>query len=241
MPFWLYFSPTLLHNLGMARASSSMPSSLGYVEALRHFKKVDPLFHRATRAHHTALTALSYKRTRGELFSALCSIVVSQQLATSAADAIFARVRQACGGRVTPESIARVSPARLRKAGLSGAKIKTLKAIASEVQNKKLDLLALKTIPEDAVAKQLTSIWGLGPWSVEMFMMFALGREDVFSAGDLGLMRAIETIYGLPKNSPRPTLLAISEKWSPHRTYACLLLWRTRDVTPAVTSRGRHR
>ena len=73
-------------------------------------------------------------------------------------------------------------------------------------------------------------IWGLGPWSAEMFLMFALGRPDVFSPGDLGLIRAMEAIYGLPKGAPRTTLLAIAEKWSPYRTYASLLLWRTRDT-----------
>ena len=72
-------------------------------------------------------------------------------------------------------------------------------------------------------------IWGLGPWSVEMFMMFALGHSDVFSVGDLGLVRAMEMIYNLPKNTQRSSLLAISDKWSPYRTYASLLLWATRD------------
>jgi DNA-3-methyladenine glycosylase II len=62
-----------------------------------------------------------------------------------------------------------------------------------------------------------------------MFMMFGLGRSDVFSVGDLGLVRSMEAIYGLPKGASREALLAIAEKWSPHRTYASLLLWRTRD------------
>jgi DNA-3-methyladenine glycosylase II len=91
-------------------------------------------------------------------------------------------------------------------------------------------LLALKKIPEAEAAEKLMQLWGLGPWSVEMFMMFALGRGDVFSTGDLGLIRAMETIYDLPKNTPRSSLLAISDKWSPHRTYASLLLWRSRDT-----------
>ena len=73
------------------------------------------------------------------------------------------------------------------------------------------------------------AIWGLGPWSVEMFMMFGVGHPDIFSAGDLGLVRAMETIYSLPKGAPREKLITIAEKWTPHRTYASLLLWRTRD------------
>lgn len=118
----------------------------------------------------------------------------------------------------------------MRACGLSGAKIKTLKEISKAVENGSLDLLSLKKISEAEAAEKLMNIWGLGPWSVEMFMMFALGRSDVFSAGDLGLIRAIEAIYGLPKGSSREAVLAIAEKWSPHRTYASLLLWRTRDT-----------
>lgn len=155
--------------------------------------------------------------------------VISQQLGTAAARSIFIRVKEACGGRLTPESVAKVRPAKLRAAGLSGAKTKALKSIARAVRSGSLDLVSLKGIPETEAAEKLMSIWGLGPWSVEMFMMFALGRADVFSAGDLGLVRAMETIYSLPKNPPREKLLAIARKWSPYRTYACLLLWRTRD------------
>lgn len=198
--------------------------------ALHHFKRVDPHFHRATTAHHTSLPAqLPSKRTRNELFASLVSTVISQQLGTAAADTIYARVKKACKGRLTPEVILRVKPEAFRAAGLSGAKTKTLKEIARAVKNGKLDLVALKKIPEADATTALLNIWGLGPWSVEMFMMFALGRGDVFSAGDLGLVRAMETIYKLPKNAPREKLIAIAQTWSPYRTYASLLLWRTRD------------
>jgi DNA-3-methyladenine glycosylase II len=73
--------------------------------------------------------------------------------------------------------------------------------------------------------------------------MFALGRSDVFSAGDLGLVRSIEAMYKLPKNAPKETILSIAKKWAPHRTYASLLLWRTRDVPGQEFTRakGRHR
>ncbi|MBU6388522.1 DNA-3-methyladenine glycosylase 2 family protein [Patescibacteria group bacterium] len=199
-------------------------------DALMHFKRVDPHFHRATRAYHPALPErLSAKNSRARLFASLVSTVVSQQLGLAAADAIFSRVKKACKGRLTPEAILKLRPKVLRAAGLSGAKIKTLKAIATAVQGGALDLLALKKVPEEEAAEKLMRIWGLGPWSADMFLMFALGRPDVFSPGDLGLIRAMEAIYGLPKNAPRSSLLAIAEKWSPHRTYASLLLWRTRD------------
>ena len=199
--------------------------------ALRHFKRIDPHFYASTKAHHPSLPArLSEKRTRYGLFDSLISTVISQQLGIAAADTIYARVKKACGGKLTPESVLKTRDQTYRTAGLSGAKTKTLKAIASAVHKGELDLLQLKRISEEEAAEKLMSIWGLGPWSVEMFMMFALGRSDVFSAGDLGLVRAMETIYGLPKNSPREQLIAIAKRWSPYRTYACLLLWRSRDT-----------
>lgn len=199
--------------------------------ALKHLKRVDPYFYRATKAHHSSLPMeLSKKRTRAELFAALISIVISQQLGRATADTIFARVKKACYGRLSPKSILKVRPAIFRTAGLSGAKTRTLKEIAAAIEKDSLDLLSLQMISDADAAKKLLHIWGLGQWSVEMFFMNALGRGDIFSPGDLGLVRAMEAIYNLPKNTPRTSLLAIAEKWSPHRTYASLLLWHTKDT-----------
>jgi DNA-3-methyladenine glycosylase II len=203
----------------------------GKAAALRHFARVDPIFYNATKAHHASLpNSLQGKRTRDRLFESLTSTVISQQLGMAAARSILARIKEACGGAITIESIRRIRPSQLRSAGLSGAKVKTLKAITTAVSGKTLDLLALKKIPESDAAEVLMRIWGLGPWSVEMFMMFGLGREDVFSAGDLGIVRSMENIYGLPKNTKREKLSDIASTWSPYRTYACLLLWRSRDA-----------
>ena len=199
--------------------------------ALAHFKKVDPHFYKATKRHHTSLPIkISEKRTTIELFESLVSIVIAQQLGTVAADTIFERVKKVCGTQLSPESVLKARTESFRNAGLSGAKTKTIKAIAIAVKDNTLELLSLKKIPEKDATEKLLQIWGLGPWSVEMFLMNSLGRADVFSSGDLGLIRAMESIYNLPKNTPRTSLLKISEKWSPYRTYACLLLWRTRDT-----------
>src|SRR5665811_1096486 len=99
-----------------------MPRKL---DALKHLQRVDPRLYRATKRHHTSLPAqLSGKKTRAQLFASLVSTVISQQLGLAAADAIFSRVKVACKGRLTPEAVLQASPATLRKAGLSGAKIK---------------------------------------------------------------------------------------------------------------------
>lgn len=223
-------------SLRKGRGHSVLPGASRFLQplsrtsALAHFKKVDPHFYTATKSHHTSLPLkLSGKRTSAQLFESLVSIVIAQQLGTAAADTIFGRVQKMCGNRLSPESILKARADAFRGAGLSGAKTKTLKAIASAVKENTLQLLPLKKISEKDAAQKLLQIWGLGPWSVEMFLMNSLGRGDVFSPGDLGLVRAMEAIYGLPKNTPRTSLLKISEKWSPYRSYACLLLWRSRN------------
>ncbi|MGH7174862.1 MAG: DNA-3-methyladenine glycosylase family protein [Minisyncoccia bacterium] len=209
--------------------------------AFQHFKKADQRFHAAAYPYKNVLPAeLSTHSNKDKLFAALCRTVVSQQLGTAAARTIYERFVAACGGKLTPESVAKADAKKLRAAGLSGSKTKTLKAVAEAVSKKKIDLLGLRHVTEDEAKSRLTEIWGIGPWSAEMFLMFSLGRSDVFSPGDLGLARAIEALYGLPKNASREDLAAIAARWSPYRTFASLALWQIRDATPLLT-RGKSR
>lgn len=213
------------------------------VRALAHFRRHDPVLYTAARRWHGMLPQeLAAKRTRVALFAALVSIVISQQLGVKAADSIYRRVKEACDGRITPESVKKVSVERIRAAGLSGAKIRAIKGIADAVASGDLDLLSLKKEPAPTAHEALRSLWGLGPWSAEMFLMFAVGHPDIFSPGDLGLVRGVERIYGFSREKiTRASLLTISEKWAPYRTFACLLLWRSRDATPSQLAKGRHR
>ncbi|MEJ0053241.1 MAG: DNA-3-methyladenine glycosylase 2 family protein [bacterium] len=203
----------------------------GRDKALMHFRRADPKLHAAARAVRKELPPeLGQVRTRQGLFERLSRSVVGQQLATGAARAIWQRVVAACGGSVTPAAILAASLPSLRAAGLSGAKAKTLKSLAEAVETKSLDLLALKRLPEAEAIASLSSVWGIGAWTAEMFLIFALGRSDVFSVGDLGLVRSMERIYKLKKGVPREKLLKIAESWSPHRSYACLALWKSHDL-----------
>lgn len=198
-------------------------------EALRHFRKTDPVLYKAALKIRASLEAPARKPRRGNTtpFGSLASAVVSQQLATKAAASIWERVRQACGGRVTAGTIAATPMAKLRRAGLSGAKAKALKALAKEV-NGGLNLPSLRAKSPEEATEALTRIWGIGPWTAEMFLMFGLQHPDIFSPRDLGLVRAMESLYGL-KNPSIQGLEAIALAWSPHRTLACRVLWRTRD------------
>lgn len=198
--------------------------------ALKHFQKTDSVLYEAALPHLSRL-AEQRKRRKGNktLFSALASSVVSQQLATKAADSIWVRVRAVCGGRVTAETILVTPLPRLRKAGLSAAKAKTLKELARAVR-KGLNLSSLSRSTKEEAVERLTAVWGIGPWTCEMFLMFALEHPDIFSARDLGLIRSMETLYGFRKNSPLPIYEKYAERWAPYRSYACRILWRARDA-----------
>ncbi|MDE1965942.1 MAG: DNA-3-methyladenine glycosylase 2 family protein [Patescibacteria group bacterium] len=198
--------------------------------ALAHFKRADARLYAAALPHRKRLPKkLAGSRSRDVLFKRLCRSVTSQQLGLAAASAIWKRVETAVKD-VTPENVRRVPAAKLRSCGLSSAKVKTLKAIAAAAIRGSLDFSALKKLPEEEASLMLVRIWGVGPWTAEMFLMFALGRADVFSTGDLGLARAMETLYRLPRGVSRERLSRIAKRWSPYRTYAALILWAMRDA-----------
>lgn len=200
--------------------------------AKRHFKKTDKVMYRLAEIaekRHLWTTRLTQKRGSVRLFETLASSVVSQQLSTKAADTIWNRLKDVCGGKVTPDTILATPLPSLRSAGLSNAKCKTLTELSLAIKNG-LNLPALARIPEEDAIRKLTAVWGIGIWTAEMFLIFALQREDVFSAGDLGLVRAVEEAYGLPKDTPKKTIQEMSLRWAPYRSYACLLLWNFRDT-----------
>jgi DNA-3-methyladenine glycosylase II len=201
-----------------------------FPKALAHFKRADPILHKAALKVRTSLENQPRRRRRGNasLFAALASSVVSQQLATKAADSIWERLRVMLGGKVTPEAVRKAPMAKLRKAGLSGAKAKTLKALAKEVEDG-LSLASLSKRTKEEATERLTQVWGIGPWTCEMFLMFALEHPDIFSARDLGLVRSMETLYGLPRGVELSKLEKMAEAWAPYRSYACRVLWRHRD------------
>ncbi|MEK7602299.1 MAG: DNA-3-methyladenine glycosylase 2 family protein [Patescibacteria group bacterium] len=200
-------------------------------KAVKHLKKVDPLLHAAALPHYeTVLAKGMHRRNYSKLFAHLAGSIVSQQLSTKAADTIWGRLKGKCKGEVTAETILKLRITSMRSAGLSAAKIKALKELAKAVQSGEVDFKKLAKLPEEEAITTLSSVWGIGRWTAEMFLMFALLREDIFSLGDLGLTRSMETLYGIPKDSPKAVYLEISEKWSPYRSTASRVLWRLRDT-----------
>jgi DNA-3-methyladenine glycosylase II len=171
--------------------------------------------------------------SRPDAYEALARAIVGQQLSTKAAASIWRRVQGSFGGQTpSPRQLLAADPERVRGAGLSRAKVDFLRDLARRVESGELDLDRLAGLPDEDVIAALIEIKGVGRWTAEMFLIFHLGRPDVISTGDLGLRRAVRNAYGLDE-LPGPTEFErIAEPWRPHRTLACLYLWRSLDNAP---------
>jgi DNA-3-methyladenine glycosylase II len=167
-------------------------------------------------------------------YGALLRAIVGQQLSTKAARTIFERMLELFDGRVpTPRELIDADPDAIRAAGLSRPKIGYLRDLAEKVEDGDLELDRLAELPDDEVMEQLTAVKGLGVWTAHMFLIFHLGRPDVLAAGDLGIRRAVERAYELKDLPDEAELARIAEPWRPHRSLACLYLWRSLDNEPA--------
>jgi DNA-3-methyladenine glycosylase II len=156
-------------------------------------------------------------------FEGLARIVVGQQLSVASATAIWERTAAACTP-FAPGTLLALSDARLAAAGLSRAKIRTLKAI-SEACAGGLDLDRLTDAAEAEVHGALTQVVGIGPWTADVYIMFCLGRADGFAPGDLALQVAAQQAMGLAERPGTDELAAIAERWRPWRGVAARLLW----------------
>ena len=183
--------------------------------------------------------ATDRRGSRPDAYETLAQAIVGQQLSTKAAASIWAKLQGQFGDR-TPTSAELVAADHdeLRKAGLSNSKVRYLKELAGSVESGELDLARLPDLADEDVVADLIAVKGIGRWTAEMFLIFHLGRPDVMSAGDLGIRRAIQVAYELGE-LPGPTELErIADPWRPHRTLACLYLWRSLDNQPVADDRG---
>jgi DNA-3-methyladenine glycosylase II len=160
-------------------------------------------------------------------FESLVESVISQQLAVKAAETIYLRVKKLAGGKVTPARIAPITESEMREAGVSGAKFRTIQGITSAALTKEIKINSLHTIENDEeIFTQLTSLWGVGPWTVDMFMIFQLGRLDIWPTGDLGVRRGWEKIYALADEITPKELDGKGEKFRPYRSVVAWYCWR---------------
>ena len=166
-------------------------------------------------------------------FMGLAKIVTGQQLSAQSAAAIWARVAAAIAP-FEAETILATPDASLAALGLSGAKIRTLKAIATEIVVNGLDIEALSTAPDTLIIERLTAIHGIGPWTADIYLLFALRRADAFASGDLALQLAAQRLFKLDAKPSAAELERLAERWRPWRAVAARLLWA--DYSSAKTN-----
>lgn len=170
---------------------------------------------------------------RNKVYLRLCSSILSQQLSTIVADVLYKRFLNLFNGKEpTPEQILNKSPEALREIGFSNAKAGYVHNVCRFFIENKITDRQLHGMRNEEVVELLTQIKGVGKWTVEMILMFTLGREDVFAIDDLGLRKAMINIYKIKETDKKKLnerLLRISNRWAPYRTYACRYLWMWKD------------
>ena len=164
-------------------------------------------------------------------FPALVRTITAQQISTKAATTIYGRLVALTPQGVTPNALLKLTDAQFRQAGLSRQKIGYLRDLASKVTSGELPIGSLHELDDEAVIEAIVKVKGLGRWSAEMFLMFRLRRPDVLPLGDLGIMTAIQRLYGLRKRPKPARIMKIGDAWRPYRTIACWYLWRSLENT----------
>lgn len=174
------------------------------------------------------------------LYLYLCYSIMSQQLSAKVAKVIKQRFLNLYGAEPSPQQIVDTPFEKLRGIGLSNAKVSYVQNVAKFEIEKGMNHKKLAKMSNEEVIGYLTEIKGVGRWTVEMLLMFALCREDLFAIDDLGLQQAVIGLYDLKhrkKKIMNAKILKIAEQWAPYRTYACLYLWRWKDNPPPVTKK----
>jgi DNA-3-methyladenine glycosylase II len=191
-------------------------------KAILHLKKADPVM--AAIVGRVGPYRIEYREPG---FETLVRSIVFQQLNGKAARTIFDRVAAAAGGAITPQALVAVPEAALRAAGLSQQKLSYVRDLAERTASGEVDFSALSALPDDDVIASLTHVKGVGVWTVQMFLIFALKRADVLPTADLGVRAAIQRAYGLA-GLPKPAEMErIAEPWRPYRSVASWYLWRS--------------
>lgn len=158
-------------------------------------------------------------------FPALLRIIVDQQVSTHAGAAIWRKLETNLGGRVEPKRVIKVGEDGLRASGFSRSKTAYALGLAEAVKSGALDLDGLATLSDADALAELVKLKGIGRWTAEIYLMFALGRSDIMPSGDLALQVGAQWLLGLPDRPSIKELDAAAERWRPHRSAAAVMLW----------------
>lgn len=199
-----------------------------------HFRRNDPAIHGVIK--QVGPYTLKPNRDR---FGMLVRSIISQQISTSAARAIHTRLTTLVGPQgMDAKTIARVSIDKLRSVGLSPQKASYLHDLAAKVADDTVRLSRVGRMNDEEVITELTQVKGIGRWTAQMFLIFSLGREDVFPIDDLGVRMAIASLHGFAEIPPRNTLLEIGQQWSPYASIASWYCWRYLDISKKAAKKN---
>lgn len=170
-------------------------------------------------------------RVRMGGYPGLARIIAFQQLSTKAAGTIWGRVEVLLDGKVTPKAVLAADEMQLRACGMSRPKISHIRSIATAIEDGSLNLKRVAKASDDDARAELVAVKGIGPWTADVYLMFALGRWDVFPHADIGLSEAYRMITGERKRHPPKKFLRTGERWRPYRGVAAHLLWSYINAT----------
>lgn len=198
--------------------------------AIKHLKKSDPVM--AAIIDRVGPMKMQYREPS---FETLVRSIVYQQLSGKVASVIFARLHAAAGEEVlTPAGILKLRPERMRKAGLSAQKTLYIRELAKHTKRGTVIFKALPEAEDLVVIEHLTQVKGIGVWTAQMFLMFALRRPDVLPVADLGIRSAMKKAYDLEDLPKPPEMEQIAKAWKPYTSIACWYLWRSLENVAAL-------
>jgi len=194
-------------------------------KAIEHLKEADPVL--AAIIEKVGPYGIQFLEPD---FETLVKSIVSQQLSGKVARTIYGRLIAATGGTLTPESLLKLRPAKMRTLGLSRQKIEYIRDLARHARSGRVDFSRLPDCSDEEVIEHLTAVKGIGVWTAHMFLIFALRRPNVLPTGDLGIRSAIRKAYGM-QDLPKPTEVeAIARTWHPYCSVASWYLWRSLEA-----------
>ena len=169
-------------------------------------------------------------RQSADYFSELTESIISQQLSVKASDTIFRRFKLRT--KLEADLVRQLTQEDAKQIGLSGQKLRYLRDLATHFVEDASVFDHLGLLDDDEVIAELTKVKGIGIWTAQMFLIFTLGRPNIFAPDDLGLQRALTILHTLPQRPTRSEALTLAEVWAPHRSTACLHLWHMLDNEP---------
>ena len=161
-----------------------------------------------------------------DYFQGLIGDIIGQQLSGRVADVIEERLKAKIQGRLTPDKVLALAGRELRSCGMAWSKVRAIKDLSLRVKNKQLHVRKLKELSDNTVRSELIAVKGIGPWTADMFLMFSLGRPDIFPAEDLGIKKGFEKVTGKKFDKEKSAKFA-QKHWSPYCTVASWYLWRS--------------